>query len=190
MRKRLKTNQTGSACYVARSDGGGQHLCIRDRDRRRFDQRSSNRAAGLSRYQRFRSTAQSDGLQEPDGGRFLHRHGYKVDAVADWYSKELAGFKKYHAIADGRSQDTFFNSDGTQEVTVTGQAWRSRCVLDFLTAVSSPVSRRHRWRHSTPANKSASKFARCPNHGNIACFSPASCRHLLLSSCMFSSTTY
>ena len=54
-------------------------------------------------------------------GDFYIVDGYKVDAVADWYSKELAGFKKYHAIADGRSQDTFFNSDGTQEVTVTGR---------------------------------------------------------------------
>jgi len=54
-------------------------------------------------------------------GDFYIVDGYKVDAVADWYSKELAGFKKYHAIADGRSQDTFFNSEGTQEVTVTGR---------------------------------------------------------------------
>ncbi len=44
----------------------------------------------------------------------------KVDAVTDWYAKHLNGFKKYHAMTGSRSQDTFFNSDGTQEVTVTG----------------------------------------------------------------------
>lgn len=53
-------------------------------------------------------------------GDFYIVMGQKVDAVVDWYAKHLAGFKKYHAVTDHRSQDTFFNSDGTQEVTVTG----------------------------------------------------------------------
>lgn len=53
-------------------------------------------------------------------GDFYIVMGQKVDVVVDWYAKHLAGFKKYHAITDHRSQDTFFNSDGTQEVTVTG----------------------------------------------------------------------
>ena len=53
-------------------------------------------------------------------GDFYMVMGQKVDVVVDWYAKHLAGFKKYHAITDHRSQDTFFNSDGTQEVTVTG----------------------------------------------------------------------
>ncbi len=53
-------------------------------------------------------------------GDFYMVMGQKVDAVVDWYAKHLVGFKKYHAITDHRSQDTFFNSYGTQEVTVTG----------------------------------------------------------------------
>jgi hypothetical protein len=44
----------------------------------------------------------------------------KVDVVVSWYAQHLSGFKKYHAVVDGRSQDTFWSSDGTQEVTVTG----------------------------------------------------------------------
>jgi hypothetical protein len=40
--------------------------------------------------------------------------------VTDWYAKHLTGFKKYHAVTGSRSRDTFFSSDGKQEVTVTG----------------------------------------------------------------------
>ena len=54
-------------------------------------------------------------------GDFYMVMGQKVDVVVDWYVKHLVGFKKYHAVTDHRSQDTFFNSDGTQEVTVTGR---------------------------------------------------------------------
>jgi hypothetical protein len=53
-------------------------------------------------------------------GDFYTVMGQKVDIVVEWYAKHLTGFKKYHAITDHRSQDTFFNSDGIQEVTVTG----------------------------------------------------------------------
>ena len=53
-------------------------------------------------------------------GDFYIVVGKKADAVTDWYAKHLPGFKKYHSITDGRSQDTFFNADGTQEVTITG----------------------------------------------------------------------
>ena len=53
-------------------------------------------------------------------GDFYMVMGQKVDVVVDWYVKHLVGFKKYHALTDHRSQDTFFNSEGTQEVTVTG----------------------------------------------------------------------
>jgi hypothetical protein len=44
----------------------------------------------------------------------------RVDVVTNWYGRHLPGFRKYHARIDGRSQDTFFSSDGTEEVTVTG----------------------------------------------------------------------
>ncbi len=53
-------------------------------------------------------------------GDFYMVMGQNVDVVVNWYARHLAGFKKHHAISDHRSQDTFFNSDGTQEVTVTG----------------------------------------------------------------------
>lgn len=53
-------------------------------------------------------------------GDFYMVMGQKVDVVVGWYARHLTGFRKYHAISDRRSQDTFFNSDGTQEVTVTG----------------------------------------------------------------------
>jgi hypothetical protein len=53
-------------------------------------------------------------------GDFYIVTGNRVDTVTDWYAKHLNGFKKYHAMTGSRSQDTFFNSDGTQEVTVTG----------------------------------------------------------------------
>jgi hypothetical protein len=44
----------------------------------------------------------------------------RVDVVTNWYGRHLPGFRQYHARTDGRSQDTFFSSDGTREVTVTG----------------------------------------------------------------------
>jgi hypothetical protein len=55
--------------------------------------------------------------------------GEKVDVVVDWYAKHLAGFKKYQAVTDHRSQDTFFNSDGTQEVTVIWKSEEYRSVI-------------------------------------------------------------
>jgi hypothetical protein len=46
--------------------------------------------------------------------------GNKVDVVTKWYVGHLPGYRKYHAVIDGRSQDTFFSPDGSAEVTVTG----------------------------------------------------------------------
>ena len=46
--------------------------------------------------------------------------GDKVDVVTKWYVGHLPGYRKYHAVTDGRSQDTFFSPDGSAEVTVTG----------------------------------------------------------------------
>ena len=46
--------------------------------------------------------------------------GNKVDVVTKWYVGHLPGYRKYHAVADGRSQDTFFSPNGSAEVTVTG----------------------------------------------------------------------
>lgn len=43
-----------------------------------------------------------------------------ISAVNHWYADHLPGFRMYHAVTDGRTQDTFFNADGTKEVTITG----------------------------------------------------------------------
>jgi hypothetical protein len=44
----------------------------------------------------------------------------KVDVTLAWYAAHLHDFKKTHAYAAGRSQDTFYKSDGTIVVSVTG----------------------------------------------------------------------
>jgi hypothetical protein len=49
----------------------------------------------------------------------LNRKGEKVKLVAAWYARHLTAFHAYHANTDGRTQDTFFNKDGTKEVTIT-----------------------------------------------------------------------
>jgi hypothetical protein len=45
----------------------------------------------------------------------------KVAATVAWYAAHLTGFKKTHAYANNRSQDTFYNADGTLLVSITGQ---------------------------------------------------------------------
>jgi hypothetical protein len=45
----------------------------------------------------------------------------KVSVTLNWYASRLAGFHKAHAFASGRSQDVFYNADGTMVVAVTGQ---------------------------------------------------------------------
>ena len=44
----------------------------------------------------------------------------KVDAAVAWYSTHLKGFQRTHGYASGRSQDTFYNADGTQIVSISG----------------------------------------------------------------------
>jgi hypothetical protein len=44
----------------------------------------------------------------------------KVDVTLAWYLAHLIGFKKTHAYASNRSQDTFYNSEGTVAVSVSG----------------------------------------------------------------------
>lgn len=53
-------------------------------------------------------------------GDFYSVYDSKVDATVAWYSSRLSGFKKTHAYAAGRSQDTFYNSDGTMTVSISG----------------------------------------------------------------------
>jgi hypothetical protein len=49
----------------------------------------------------------------------------KVDAALVWYGVHLPGFKKTHAYAANRSQDTFYNADGTLGVSVTGSSGKA-----------------------------------------------------------------
>lgn len=45
----------------------------------------------------------------------------KVNTTLAWYASQLRGFHKVHAYANHRSQDTFYNSDDTLIVSVTGE---------------------------------------------------------------------
>lgn len=49
----------------------------------------------------------------------------KVDATLVWYGAHLPGFKKTHAYAANRSQDTFYNPGGTLAVSVTGSSGKA-----------------------------------------------------------------
>jgi hypothetical protein len=49
----------------------------------------------------------------------------KVDATLVWYGAHLPSFKKTHAYAANRSQDTFYNSEGTLAVSVTGSSGKA-----------------------------------------------------------------
>jgi hypothetical protein len=53
---------------------------------------------------------------------FYSVYDSKVDATVSWYSAHLPRFKKTHAYAGNRSQDTFYNADGTLAVSVTGSS--------------------------------------------------------------------
>jgi hypothetical protein len=49
----------------------------------------------------------------------------KVNATLAWYSAHLAGFRRTHAYAANRSQDTFYNLEGTLAVSVTGTSGKA-----------------------------------------------------------------
>lgn len=53
---------------------------------------------------------------------FYSVYDSKVDATLAWYDAHLHGFKTTHAYAANRSQDTFYNANGTIAVSVTGSA--------------------------------------------------------------------
>jgi hypothetical protein len=48
-----------------------------------------------------------------------------VDATLEWYGIHLSGFKRTHAYAAKRSQDTFYNRDGTMAISVTGSSGKA-----------------------------------------------------------------
>src|SRR5271156_2366904 len=49
----------------------------------------------------------------------------KVDVTLGWYSAHLPGFKRTHAYAANRSQDTFYNPQATLAVSVTGSSGKA-----------------------------------------------------------------
>lgn len=51
---------------------------------------------------------------------FYSVYDSRVSATLAWYDAHLSGFKKAHAYAAGRTQDTFYKADGTVLVSVTG----------------------------------------------------------------------
>jgi hypothetical protein len=53
---------------------------------------------------------------------FYSVYDSKVDATLVWYGAHLPGFKKTHAYAANRSQDTFYNPEGTFAVSVIGSS--------------------------------------------------------------------
>lgn len=53
---------------------------------------------------------------------FYSVYDSKVNATLAWYTAHLQDFKKTHAYAANRSQDTFYNVGGTVIVSVTGSA--------------------------------------------------------------------
>lgn len=53
---------------------------------------------------------------------FYSVYNSKVDATLAWYNAHLPGFKKTHAYAANRSQDTYYKRDNTIMISVTGSA--------------------------------------------------------------------
>jgi hypothetical protein len=56
---------------------------------------------------------------------FYSIYDSKVDATLVWYGIHLSGFKRTHAYAAKRSQDTFYNPDRTLAVSVTGSSGKA-----------------------------------------------------------------
>jgi hypothetical protein len=51
---------------------------------------------------------------------YFSKHNIKVSAVIAWYSSRLSGFNKVSGYESRRSQTTFYNSDRTIVIIVTG----------------------------------------------------------------------
>jgi hypothetical protein len=49
----------------------------------------------------------------------------KVNTTLAWYATHLSGFKRTHAYTVNRSQDTFYNPEGTLAVFVTGSSGKA-----------------------------------------------------------------
>ena len=70
----------------------------------------------------------------------------KVGATLAWYGAHLPSFKRTHAYIANRSQDTFYNLEGTISVSVTGSAGRRartpRLIRSFTLSSSRPCWRK------------------------------------------------
>jgi hypothetical protein len=51
---------------------------------------------------------------------YFAKQNAKIDEIVAWYGKHLTGFKNVHGYGGGRSQDAFYNANGTIVVIVTG----------------------------------------------------------------------
>lgn len=51
---------------------------------------------------------------------YFAKQNAKTDETVAWYGSHLTGFKKIHGYAGGRSQDAFYNANGTILVLLTG----------------------------------------------------------------------
>ncbi len=51
---------------------------------------------------------------------YFAKQNAKTDETVAWYGTHLTGFKKVHGYGGGRSQDVFYNANGTILVIVTG----------------------------------------------------------------------
>jgi hypothetical protein len=51
---------------------------------------------------------------------FYRPNGIQVNSTLAWYAARLQGFRKTHAWANSRTQDTFYKPDGTVIVSITG----------------------------------------------------------------------
>jgi len=82
-------------------------------------------------------------------GSFFIVSGEKTREVANWYPAALPGFKKFTAVTDGRSQDTYFSAEVPRRslLPVIRIAPKS---IRFPTAAFIRVSRRRPWLPSTP----------------------------------------
>ena len=70
---------------------------------------------------------------------FYSVYDSKVDTTLTWYGAHLPGFKKTHAYAANRSQDSFYNADGTMMVSVTGSVGKAGENTDTYSVVYSRV---------------------------------------------------
>ena len=68
---------------------------------------------------------------------FYSVYDSKVNATLAWCDAHLPGFKKTHAYAANRSQDTYYKADGTLMVSVTGSPGKDGENMDTYSVLYS-----------------------------------------------------